>query len=581
MAKVLMIHPDKCTGCRNCELACSFEHERRFRPGASRVQAFTWEREGISVPMMCQQCDDAACVTVCPTGAMHHSTTTQALIDWDADKCIRCRMCVIACPFGNARYDATDEQHLQVRQLRRRTAVRRLLPHQGARVRGRHRPGQGAQEGLRGQVQGRLPGGELRCTAGQAPSSASTSAPARSRARPLDPKVAREYIGARGLGGYIIRSEVDPKTDALSPANKLVFATGPLTGTFAPSAGRYNVVTKGPLNESLAASNSGGAFGPELKYAGYDAVIVEGKAAKPVYLWIKDDEVEIRDAADVWGHTVPDTTDTDPRGDRRRGQGGLHRSGRRAPGAGRQHHERHAPRRGAHRRRRGHGLQEPQGRGRRRQRRRQGRRPRRLPRRGAQGPPDDLRRPGRRHRPAGLRHRGAGQHPQPGRRPAHAQLAGRLLRRAPTRPAARRSRPSSSIRKKGCFSCIICVRPGDQGRRPRLRGHRRGPRVRDRLGLRRRLRRRRPGRHHQGQLPLQRVRHGHHRVGLLDRLRHGALPARHHHDQGHRRRGPHLGQRRGHRRDDAQDGRGRWVRRQGWRRARTASPTATATPSTP
>ena len=125
----------------------------------------------------------------------------------------------------------------------------------------------------------------------------------------LDPKVAREYIGARGLGGYIIRSEVDPKVDALSPANKLVFATGPLTGTFAPSAGRYNVVTKGPLNDTLAASNSGGAFGPELKYAGYDAVIVEGKADKPVYLWIKDDAVEIRDAADVWGHTVPDTTD--------------------------------------------------------------------------------------------------------------------------------------------------------------------------------------------------------------------------------------------------------------------------------
>ena len=98
----------------------------------------------------------------------------------------------------------------------------------------------------------------------------------------LDPQVARQYIGARGLGGYIVRSEVDPKTDALSPANKLVFATGPLTGTFAPSAGRYNVVTKGPLNGSLAASNSGGAFGPELKYAGYDAVIVEGQAQKTV-----------------------------------------------------------------------------------------------------------------------------------------------------------------------------------------------------------------------------------------------------------------------------------------------------------
>ncbi len=125
----------------------------------------------------------------------------------------------------------------------------------------------------------------------------------------LDRKLARDFIGARGLGGAIIRAEVDPKADALGPKNKLVFATGPLTGTFAPSAGRYNVVTKGALNDSLAASNSGGNFGPEVKYAGYDAVIIEGKAAKPVYLWIKDDQVEIRDAAALWGHTVPDTTD--------------------------------------------------------------------------------------------------------------------------------------------------------------------------------------------------------------------------------------------------------------------------------
>jgi aldehyde:ferredoxin oxidoreductase len=125
----------------------------------------------------------------------------------------------------------------------------------------------------------------------------------------LDPQIARQYIGARGLGGHIIRSEVDPKADALSAANKIVFATGPLTGTFAPAAGRYNVVTKSPLNGCLAASNSGGSFGPELKYAGYDAVIVEGKAKKPVYLWINDDEIEIRDAAGVWGMTVPDTTD--------------------------------------------------------------------------------------------------------------------------------------------------------------------------------------------------------------------------------------------------------------------------------
>ena len=124
-----------------------------------------------------------------------------------------------------------------------------------------------------------------------------------------DMEKAHAYIGARGLGARIITDEVDPAVDPLGPANKLVFATGPLTGTFGPSAGRYNVVTKGPLNNVLAASNSGGEWGSELKYAGYDALIVEGRAAHPVYLWINDDAVEIRDASDLWGMAVADVTD--------------------------------------------------------------------------------------------------------------------------------------------------------------------------------------------------------------------------------------------------------------------------------
>ena len=124
-----------------------------------------------------------------------------------------------------------------------------------------------------------------------------------------DLDLVRKYVGARGLGGRILSDEVDPTTDALSPKNKLIFAPGPFSGTFAPSAGRFDVITKSPLNGTIAASNSGGVFGPELKYAGYDAVIIEGKAAKPSYLWIKDDQVEVRDAGDIWGRNVLDTTD--------------------------------------------------------------------------------------------------------------------------------------------------------------------------------------------------------------------------------------------------------------------------------
>lgn len=117
------------------------------------------------------------------------------------------------------------------------------------------------------------------------------------------------FIGARGLGVKLFTDEVDPKVEPLSPENKLVFAPGPFSGTFAPSAGRYHVVTKSPLTGAIAGSNSGGTFGPELHYAGYDAVIIEGKAASPVYLFIKDDQVEIRDAAKVWGKWVPETSE--------------------------------------------------------------------------------------------------------------------------------------------------------------------------------------------------------------------------------------------------------------------------------
>jgi aldehyde:ferredoxin oxidoreductase len=126
---------------------------------------------------------------------------------------------------------------------------------------------------------------------------------------PLDPALAKQYIGARGLGTKIMYDEVDPRVDPLSPENKLIFAPGPLTGTFAPNGGRYNVITKGPLTGTIAASNSGGTFGPELKFAGYDLIIFEGKASNPVYLSIRDDKVEIRDAAKIWGKDVPDTTD--------------------------------------------------------------------------------------------------------------------------------------------------------------------------------------------------------------------------------------------------------------------------------
>ena len=133
----------------------------------------------------------------------------------------------------------------------------------------------------------------------------------------LDPDLAREFLGGRGLGTKILFDEVDPKVDPLGPKNKLIMITGPLTGTFAPAAGRYMVVTKSPLTGGIASSNSGGHFGAELKFAGYDAIIFEGKAEKPVYLWIYNEKVEIRPADQLWGKTTHETEDlihqeTDP-----------------------------------------------------------------------------------------------------------------------------------------------------------------------------------------------------------------------------------------------------------------------------
>ena len=129
------------------------------------------------------------------------------------------------------------------------------------------------------------------------------------KTEPIDRGLAEEFVGARGYAAKIIFDEVDPKADPLGPDNKLIFATGPLTLTPAPTGGRFNVVTKSPLNNTIAASNSGGFWGAELKKTGYDMVIVEGKAEKPVYLWITGDNVEIKDASQLTGQDTAVTTD--------------------------------------------------------------------------------------------------------------------------------------------------------------------------------------------------------------------------------------------------------------------------------
>jgi len=117
----------------------------------------------------------------------------------------------------------------------------------------------------------------------------------------LDREKAKNFIGGRGLGVKYLFDEIDPAIDAFSPENKVLFVTGPLTGSGAPAANRYVVVTKSPLTGAIANSTAAGDFACSLKYAGYDLIILEGKSKKPVYLWIDDEQVELRDADGIWG----------------------------------------------------------------------------------------------------------------------------------------------------------------------------------------------------------------------------------------------------------------------------------------
>ena len=121
---------------------------------------------------------------------------------------------------------------------------------------------------------------------------------------PLNMEWAKLYLGQRGLATKYLSEEVDPKTDPLAPENTLYMVTGPLTGTMASTGGRYSCVTISPLTKALACSNSGGFFGNEMKCAGWDMIILEGKASSPVYISIVDDECKILPADEIWGKSV-------------------------------------------------------------------------------------------------------------------------------------------------------------------------------------------------------------------------------------------------------------------------------------
>lgn len=126
---------------------------------------------------------------------------------------------------------------------------------------------------------------------------------------PLPEELTRTFLGGRGTNAKILYDELKPGTDPLGPENILVFGIGPANGTLAPASGRYNVSAKSPLTGFFGDANSGGHWAAELKYAGWGNLIFYGRAKKPVYLWIDDDDVEIRDASHLWGKDTWETED--------------------------------------------------------------------------------------------------------------------------------------------------------------------------------------------------------------------------------------------------------------------------------
>jgi aldehyde:ferredoxin oxidoreductase len=116
----------------------------------------------------------------------------------------------------------------------------------------------------------------------------------------VDPTIYRKFLGGRGVAAYYYYREIEPEVNPLSPENKLIFFTGPLTGLRLPSTTKFQVATKSPETGLYLCSNSGGNVGPHLKFAGYDGLIIEGRADKPVFLYITDDKVEFHDASSLW-----------------------------------------------------------------------------------------------------------------------------------------------------------------------------------------------------------------------------------------------------------------------------------------
>ncbi len=337
-----------------------------------------------------------------------------------------------------------------------------------------------------------------------------------------------KYMGGRGLAAKMLYFENKPRVDPYDPENRLIIMTGPYTGTFGSFSAFYNVTTKSPLTGAILSAHSGGHWGPMLRRTGYDGIVFKGRAKEPTYLFIGDNGPELRDASDALGQErVRDHRR--PGGPAREVQGVGDRPRGREQGQVRGDHERHEQGCGKGRGRRGHGVQEPQGRGRARHEGCIPGGPRE-----AQGDVQDRHcdRQGEVPGVHEVRHLDGSRDNREGRDDPHEELPDRLLPRV---REDRRGRAGEQPQDEGhrVLQMPPPLRQPDQGHHGLHRGDR-GARVRDAGDVRVEPGELEPRVHHQGERTLQHVRHGHDLVRGHHSVRDRALRDRHHIGEGHR-----------------------------------------------
>ena len=301
--QLLAVKPEECTGCRTCELICALQNYKENNPAkaALRVRGL-FPAPGHYELRLCNQCGE--CAQVCPTGAI--SQRDDGTYEIDEGECIACNACVDACP--NGVMFTHESMQTPIKCVNCGECVtycpKGVLALDGDKAEGENPlpMGEGRGEGptpSQGDGEQRSAPSTLPGYAGKILRIDLTAGTV--KAEELRPQLVRDYLGARGFAARILYDEVPAGADPLGPDNKVVIASGPLSGTFVPAAGKITFAAKSPATGGYGDSNMGGHLAAEIKYAGYDAIVLEGVASKPSYVYVKDDRVEIRDAAPLWG----------------------------------------------------------------------------------------------------------------------------------------------------------------------------------------------------------------------------------------------------------------------------------------